>query len=121
MPPNGLFIVLEILQVISSVFFIIEYASSRIQSILGNIWSTFDVIFSKSPVNCCVFSKVVLIEDEDVSTLLQLLDRTTLKIQHPDGYTPLMCLVFNQKINSFQKKLIAERYLSLGGKINECN
>ena len=59
--------------------------------------------------------------DEEVSTLLQLIDRTTLKIQHPDGYTPLMCLVFNQKINSFQKKLIAERYLSLGGKINECN
>lgn len=59
--------------------------------------------------------------DEEVSTLLQLLDRTTLKIQHPDGYTPLMCLIFNQKINSFQKKLIAERYLKLGGKINECN
>lgn len=59
--------------------------------------------------------------EDDYTKLLNLIDRTTIKYDHPNHYTPLMAIVCNQNICNFEKKMVMDRLLEMGERINTSN
>lgn len=57
----------------------------------------------------------------DYTKLLKLIDRTTIKYEHPNRYTPLMAIVCNQNICNFEKKMVLDRLLEMGARLNSSN
>lgn len=57
----------------------------------------------------------------DFTQLLKIIDRTTMKYKHFDGYTPLMMIIVNPNIANFEKTMVIDRMLEMGCNINQCN
>lgn len=47
----------------------------------------------------------------DFTKLLKIIDRTTMKYKHLDGYTPLMMIVVNPNITNFEKTVVIDRLI----------
>lgn len=57
----------------------------------------------------------------DFTELLKIINRTTMKYKHFDGYTPLMMIVVNPNIANFEKTMVIDRMLEMGCNINKPN
>lgn len=57
----------------------------------------------------------------DFTNLLKVIDRTTIKYEHPHRYNLLMAMVCNQNICNFEKKMVMDRLLEMGLRINASN
>ena len=57
----------------------------------------------------------------DFTKLLKIIDRTTMKYKHLDGYTPLMMIVFNPNITNFEKTVVIDRLIEMGCDVNRPN
>lgn len=57
----------------------------------------------------------------DFTKLLKIIDRTTMKYKHLDGYTPLMMIVVNPNITNFEKTVVIDRLIEMGCDVNRPN
>ena len=57
----------------------------------------------------------------DFTKLLKIIDRTTMKYKHLDGYTPLMMIVVNPNITNFEKTVVIDRLIEMGCDVNKPN
>ena len=57
----------------------------------------------------------------DFTELLKIIDRTTMKYKHLDGYTPLMMIVVNPNITNFEKTVVIDRLIEMGCDVNRPN
>lgn len=57
----------------------------------------------------------------DYTKLLKIIDRTTMKYKHLDGYTPLMMIVVNPNITNFEKTVVIDRLIEMGCDVNRPN
>lgn len=57
----------------------------------------------------------------DYTKLLKIIDRTTMKYKHLDGYTPLMMIVVNPNIANFEKTVVIDRLIEMGCDVNRPN
>lgn len=57
----------------------------------------------------------------DFTKLLKIIDRTTMKYKHLDGYTPLMMIVVNPNITNFEKTVVIDRLKEMGCDVNRPN
>ncbi len=57
----------------------------------------------------------------DYTKLLKIIDRTTMKYKHLDGYTPLMMIVVNPNITNFEKTVVIDRLIEMGCDVNKPN
>ena len=57
----------------------------------------------------------------DFTELLKIIDRTTMKYKHLDGYTPLMMIVVNPNITNFEKTVVIDRLIEMGCDVNKPN
>ena len=57
----------------------------------------------------------------DFTKLLKIIDRTTMKYKHLDGYTPLMMIVVNPNIANFEKTVVIDRLIEMGCDISKPN
>lgn len=57
----------------------------------------------------------------DFTKLLKMIDRTTMKYEHLDDYTPLHMLVVNPCIANFEKTVVIDRILEMGCNINQAS
>lgn len=57
----------------------------------------------------------------DFTELLKIINRTTMKYKHFDGYTPLMMIVVNPNIANFEKTVVIDRLIEMGCNINKPN
>lgn len=57
----------------------------------------------------------------DFTKLLKIIDRTTMKYKHLDGYTPLMMIVVNPNITNFEKTIVIDRLIEMGCDVNRPN
>lgn len=57
----------------------------------------------------------------DFTKLLKIIDRTTMKYEHLDGYTPLMMIVVNPNISNFEKTVVIDRLIEMGCDISKPN
>lgn len=57
----------------------------------------------------------------DFTKLLKIIDRTTMKYKHLDGYTPLMMIVVNPNITNFEKIVVIDRLIEMGCDVNRPN
>ena len=57
----------------------------------------------------------------DFTKLLKIIDRTTIKYKHLDGYTPLMMIVVNPNITNFEKTVVIDRLIEMGCDVNRPN
>ena len=57
----------------------------------------------------------------DFTELLKIIDRTTMKYKHLDGYTPLMMIVVNPNITNFEKTVVIDRLIGMGCDVNRPN
>ena len=73
----------------------------------------FDELFDKEP-----FLMQFLI-GSDFAKLLKIIDRTTMKYEHLDDYTPLHMLVVNPNIANVEKTVVIDRILEMGCNINQ--
>lgn len=75
----------------------------------------FEPLFDKEPF------LMQFLTGTDFTQLLKIIDRTTMKYEHLDGYTPLMMIVANPNIANFEKTVVIDRMLEMGCKINQSN
>lgn len=73
----------------------------------------FEELFEKEP-----FLMQFLI-GSDFAKLLKIIDRTTMKYEHLDDYTPLHMLVVNPNIANVEKTVVIDRILEMGCNINQ--
>ena len=73
----------------------------------------FEELFDKEP-----FLMQFLI-GSDFAKLLKIIDRTTMKYEHLDDYTPLHMLVVNPNIANVEKTVVIDRILEMGCNINQ--
>ena len=73
----------------------------------------FEELFEKEP-----FLMQFLI-GSDFAKLLKIIDRTTMKYEHLDNYTPLHMLVVNPNIANVEKTVVIDRMLEMGCNINQ--
>lgn len=59
--------------------------------------------------------------ETDFTKLLKIIDRTTMKYKHLDGYTPLMMIVVNPNITNFEKTVVIDRLIEMGCDVNRPN
>lgn len=57
----------------------------------------------------------------DFTKLLKIIDRTTMKYKHLDGYSPLMMIVVNPNITNFEKTVVIDRLIEMGCDVNRPN
>lgn len=57
----------------------------------------------------------------DFTKLVKIIDRTTMKYKHLDGYTPLMMIVVNPNITNFEKTVVIDRLIEMGCDVNRPN
>lgn len=57
----------------------------------------------------------------DFTELLKIINRTTMKYKHFDGYTPLMMIVVNPNIANCEKTVVIDRLIEMGCNINKPN
>ena len=73
----------------------------------------FEELFEKEP-----FLMQFLI-GPDFAKLLKVIDRTSMKYEHLDDYTPLHMIVVNPNISNFDKTVVIDRILEMGCNINQ--
>lgn len=73
----------------------------------------FEELFDKEP------SLMQFLTDSDFTKLLKMIDRTSMKYEHLDDYTPLHMIVVNPCIANVEKTVVIDRMLEMGGNINQ--
>lgn len=73
----------------------------------------FDELFDKEPF------LIQFLVGSDFTKLLKVIDRTSMKYEHLDDYTPLHMIVVNTNISNFDKTVVIDRILEMGCNINQ--
>ena len=73
----------------------------------------FDELFDKEPF------LMQFLTGADFTKLLKIIDRTTMKYEHLDNYTPLHMIVANPCIANIDKTVVIDRMLEMGCNINQ--
>lgn len=73
----------------------------------------FEELFDKEPF------LMQFLTDSDFTKLLKMIDRTSMKYEHLDDYTPLHMIVANPCIANVEKTVVIDRMLEMGCNINQ--
>ena len=73
----------------------------------------FDELFDKEPF------LIQFLVGSDFTKLLKVIDRTSMKYEHLDDYTPLHMIVVNPCIANVEKTVVIDRMLEMGCNINQ--